>query len=99
MFNNVRMAQIGLTLSFSVTQAVYLLSGKKQAAPLTEVGRSSCNGLSCEPHSAGLFQTYSPETYNFEFWQSSNGTSLDTKIGTDWSIDASAYSGGIAQKI
>lgn len=90
------MAQIGLDLYFTGFTGNLIVVWKKASSPLAEVGRSDALPFPVDETIA--VPNLSPETYNFEFWQSSDGITLDTLIRGPWSIDASAFSGGIAKQ-
>jgi hypothetical protein len=90
------MAQIGLDLYFTGFTGSLLVVWKKASSPLAEVGRSDALPFPVDETIA--VPNLSSETYNFEFWQSSDGIALDTLIRGPWSIDASAYAGGIAKQ-
>lgn len=88
------MAQIGLNISFTGYTGKLLVVWKKATAPLTEVDRSDAMDFPVDTILA--VPNLSPEVYNFEFWQSADGVSLDTLIKGPWSIDASAFAEGVA---
>jgi hypothetical protein len=90
------MAQIGLDLYFTGFTGDLIVVWKKATSPLAEVGRSAALPFPVDETLA--VPNLSPEVYNFEFWQSGDGISLDTLIRGPWSIDASAFSGGIAKR-
>lgn len=80
------MAQVGITCDFSGYTGSLIVVCKKASAPLVEVARSAA--LPFPVAQVVSFGNLSPETYIFEFWQSLDGTTLNTLIRL-WSIDAS----------
>lgn len=92
------MAQQGVKiLELSGYTGYFILVWKKATAPLTEVGRSAALPFPVISQTI-VAPNLSLETYNFEFWQSSDGIALDTKIGTDWSIDATTANGALVTR-
>lgn len=92
------MAQVGVKIfEISGYTGYFILIWKKAATPLVEEGRSDALPFPVASQTI-LAPNLSSESYIFEFWQSSDGASLNTKIGADWPIDASAYSGSIASR-
>lgn len=84
------MAQIGITRDFSGFTGQLITVWYKASAPLVEVGRSTAKPFPVADVLA--VPNLDPLVYVFKFYQSSDGTTLNTLLRT-WSIDASIGNG------
>ncbi len=93
------MAQVGIPVYYEGFSGYLIVVWKKATTPLAEAGRSDAISLTPSPLITTIVApNLSPEVYNFYFWQSSDGVTLDTLLpNSGWSIDASIFSDGLAE--